>query len=451
MDPAIRGAALVICAISAALGGITLRDDLISRAIASKNTSRENSAVDQYARASLDLEDFNRFTKSAESPLISNETLWRIAKTIHAKTDLISDTDNKLAAICSEYRALSRALKGAPKNSRYLIGLANIRQLLGKLSCPGVNLGSDYKVALEAAIQSDPNNPEILFSAGLISLWDQDGNSARRNFNRFLMLGGTPSSSQEESILSSISSVSDLQAVVPAQFPQVVRWTQLLTGKFDGDRELSAALAELQTTALEQSRLNRESGKISSAIYRDRLSELRFLAASDVVRQQIDSELGGLYSQSFDRRLGALFVSLSSMNELASVIGASDGDSRPNRSSLISWGGDQVVSFDSRYQSVGAFVGSKRRAKLFLLAGQAGSIVRDATLIRVLVSSNNSSYTDVSDSCGIFSYQFEARPMIAIDASRIVDGFPYWKINFASGSDDPRLTNSLSELLKIYG
>jgi hypothetical protein len=383
---------------------------------------------------------------------LSGHTFWRGAKVAHSAVDFQTDITKKINLVCNELAILRRAVSVEPQNSRYLVSWANVRQLLGQNSCPSQDaLPTSYGRAIEMAVEGDPNNPSVLYSAGLIYLWDADGNNARRLFRRFLLAGPRPSDAQVEVILSSISSIEDLNAVLPGRFPQIVQWSKVLGVKFADETRFQAALGELQSAALDVSKKEVLEGGITAAIYRDRLVQLRFISATDAVRRNVDSELGELYIKNLDKRLGMLFARLGQLGELSVVRARSDGDSRPNRSSLTSWGADGTVAFDSKYQSVGAYVSGKRLPKILLLTGGPGVSARDPSLVKVLVSSDNSSWLDITDSSGVYAYQFEDRPIVMIDVAGFSEEYPYWKVTYGSGADDPRIVNNLSQILRIYG
>lgn len=443
MDPIVRGAALSLCLLSVGLGVFQIRDSLVQRRV---NWISEQEPMAMLGKSS------ELISELASSRGLSGETFWRAAKATHAVVDFETDLNKKIDLVCNELQILQRAVAVEPNNSRYLVSWANVRQLLGDRVCPEVGgRAAEYKSAIERAASLDPNNPAVLYSAGLIYLWDADGNNARGMFRRYLLAGGNPSESQISAIQSSISSAEELNAVIPPRFPQIMQWSEVLKAKFPNDPKILNALSELQSTAQALSKKELLDGAISTPIFRDRLVQLRFIAASDAVRRTVDSELGDLYVKGLDKRLGLLFTRLSELSEISLVRGISAGDSRPNRGSLVEWGSDALVEFDTKYQSVGAFIPNNRRPRIILLAGAPGVPARDPSLVRVLVSSDNSAWTEVTDNSAIYAYQFEDRPLIMVDVAGISEQYPYWKVSYGSGVDDPRIVNKLSQLLRVYG
>lgn len=444
MDPTVKGAALSLCVLSLGLGVLQIRDALFLGSV--------SNLAEQEPKAMLTGDGPLALSEIASTNGLAGKTYWQGAKSAHAVVDYEPKVESKLTLACTELELLRRALEVEPTNSRYLVSWSNVRQLIGGNICPGSSAAlPKYNAALDQAIERDPNNPRVLYSAGLVHLWDADGNNARDVFRRYLLAGESPSAPQMEAILSSISSVEDIKVVVPARFPQVVQWSGPLLRKFSGNTNANSTISELQETALEGSRVELQNKSITSAIFKERLVQLRLVVASDHVRRAVDAALGDIYGDHIDKRLGLLFSRLSQMTELSLIRGRTDGDSRPHRSSLTAWGNDDVVEFDGRYQSVGALIPGKRTPKVFILMGSAGLAAREPSLIKVLASTDNSSWTELTDRSGIFPYQFEDRPMLMIDVAGVGDSYKYWKVNFGSGSDEPRITNNLSELLRIYG
>jgi hypothetical protein len=360
------------------------------------------------------------------------------------------DPAQRIELLCHALEQVGNAIRLRPQHSVYLVNWANVRQVLGAShECGRPYTSGDFREAVAFALSSDPTNPSVLFSAGLIRQWAGDEAGAWHLFHQVLLLGVDVPQGQLDYIQSQITSPAALKAIVPARFPQINHWSrQLQKQSFVPLREISPALASLQLSALAQSKSEYEQGRIPIELQIKRLQGLLALGVTNVVRQTIDAELAELLEHKGEQGLAQYLRARSKLVEIQVNRAYVDSDTRPLKGALGAWNDQRPVLLDQFYSSIGFFVPMGAWPRLIELHAQTEVSSFSTTNLKFLVSDDNQRWMDVQGEVRTEKFVLANHTVVAAHSD--VEPSKYWKIHFASSSRDKLFYNGLEQLVKVY-
>ena len=358
--------------------------------------------------------------------------------------------DQVVQLYCDALVELGKAVASEPQNARYLIGWANVRGVLGPLGCAGERTNAELSRVTDLAVRTDPTNTNVMYAAGLISLWSGDLPRARTLFRRVVEFGMNVTPGQVRQIASVLVAPEDVRQVIPPRFPHVVRWSEAVSELFpERRRALEGAFAGLQIDALLQNESELRRGAIPRSLYWERLAGLAVSRPEATVRKKLDAEIGAHLARGPNPRLGAYFLARQNLQELPVVPAALAGDSRPAASALTRWNRNDRVAFDEAGFSVGFFSADRSLVRSIELWGQPNGVRVEPVGVKVLVSDDNQNWRELFDRFEIHSYVFERRPLIVVALD--VEAHRYWKVHFGDSRRDRGLQNALGQMLRVYG
>ncbi|MBN8550541.1 MAG: hypothetical protein J0M12_14595 [Deltaproteobacteria bacterium] len=356
----------------------------------------------------------------------------------------------RMRLYCEALSEMGEALQSEPANATYLINWANVRQLLGNsVECSLPFTTGDYDAAAQRALRDDPANINVLFSAAQIYGWAGKDEESLRSLNRMLLLAVSPKPYQVEYIASRLRTPQDVQAVIPARFPQIAAWSaRLQQEKPDLFRNSQSVLEKLQLAAIDAALAEYRAGQIAPNIYRQRLLSLPGVVASPVVRRRLDSELASFSKSIGDDQLTPYLLKRGALDETAVLDASIASDTRPLKSVLTNWGSNADMCLDDFYGSIGFYLPVGSSPKLIELRGKRKDAVIPSNMIKVLVSDDNQTWAELEGSLVIGSITFGDTKIVTIEPNSRY--FKYWKINFASSAHTRSFCNSAQELITVY-
>lgn len=387
----------------------------------------------------------------AGSPGIPAEAFVELALAEKSRGDQTDEMGERIRWYCRALSSFGQALKYRPQQSDYLMNWANVRQILGDLTCEEELTTGSYQDAIILALKSDPNNNAVLFSAGLLYLWADARGAAFELFKRLLTLGTTVSSAQEDYIFEQLRDPQELKLVVPPRFPQVGRWSRRLWAlNPERKQAFRPVLAPLQLTALKRTQQELESGAIPGKLHLERLMGLWSVAATEKVRQELDRQLEHYYRIMGASELAGYFKLRSQLEQLAVVKAVRYSDTRPLHGSLVRWNEIGRVNLDTFYQTIGFYLPEGSVLKLIELQAFKGDAAEVISQLKVLVSENNRDWVELGPLEVTRSWHKvgDQKLLALTPQSRY---FKYWKIHYGSATRLNQFGAALDNLLNLYG
>ena len=427
------------------LGVFTARewwaDRVISRLIS------EPGAAQSSERAPGSVSSLREAPSSLLHPASVSQALFlRLA----SQAQLETDPAKRMVLWCEALEAVGKAVQAEPRNAQYLINWANVRQLLGDAtSCDRPLTQGSFAAAAQAALDADPTNVNVRFAAAHIFEWAGRRSDSLQQLSRVLLLGTSLSSEQRSSIGGRLTSPSDVEAVVPGRFPQIAEWSMYL--RFQNAplfHDAQEQLTRLQLKAIEESRIEQESGSVPADIHERRLLLLYRAPASAAVRRALDREIA---SQSGSRGQSQLAQYLRERQDLAEtdiVRARESSDTRPLKQPLLHWSPVGEFCFDDFYTSVGFYLPNGESPKLIELRSKVELDPGVRGSMRVYVSEDNRSWSELQGNVQYQSVTLGDSHLIAIRPNSTY--FKYWKIAANSSTRSRTFCDSAEQLLVVY-
>ncbi len=377
---------------------------------------------------------------------------WHIKAHAELRLAALKETDQnrRLELLCSALSEVGKALTHQPHNSVYLVNWANLRQLVSaKHDCALPYTRGDFREAVAFALNADPTNASVLFSAGLIRQWAGEPELAWGLFKQVLLLGVSLPRAQVDYIALQIKDAASAEAIIPARFPQIATWTGLLQERQPESAQIYAPVLEkLQTTALATSTQELEQSKIPTDVHIKRISALLAMGVANSVRQKIDRQLSQHLEARGERVLALYLKERASLVEIDVNRAFLDSDTRPLKSVLAAWNDQQTFALDQFYGSVGFFVPGATAPRLVELHAYSDVTSFSPSFLKIMVSSDNQRWEDVLGEVTLEKFLVANHTLVAIRSE--VDLYKFWKIHFASSARTRNFSNPLNKLVRVY-
>lgn len=383
--------------------------------------------------------------------LAGANTDLRSARFFYRSGLLESEMDVKIERTCEALSRLGQALTKQPLHSRALMNWANLRQVLGPISCASPYTEGDFEAVARFALAHDPFNTEVMYAAAQILDWGGKEFESRKLLNRFLSLATSLRPAQEEFVLQRLRSPEQIAEILPQRFPQIIEWSARLRERSPGVFESAApVIAQMQLAGIDQNDRAFEAGTIPAELFYRRLVQLLDAAALSSVRQRLDSELMKYYTLVGKRDVVDYLEQRKRYVNLEIIPAGLVSDTRPLKSSLFQWGLEGRVAFNTYFNSIGFFLADRQSPRLIQLAadGRTGGIVESD--IRVFASDDNRRWAELP------AAQMNVKTMEIGERSIVVIRLPeqahrYWKIHYANSARRGTFINELAGMISVYG
>ncbi len=390
------------------------------------------------------------YEDSLNLPLLAQGMGYSTAQLLYRIGLLESSEDRRLEYFCKALGNLGIAIKRQPFDSRLLVAWANLRQLLSGIECKESLTSGDYEQVARYALTQDSTNAEVLFSSAQILLWAGKKDEAYALLKSFLNFGLAINDRQYGFIDRQLNRESDIKAIIPGHFPQIVEWTRRIKLKnlsfFD---EVAPTLTELQLEAVLRNESDLKSGKIPAQLYFDRLTSLLEVASSSRVRARIDAELSRYYGLQGQDSLQKYLDSRRLYESLQVNSAAISADTRPLKAPLVNWLAPGSIVLNQFYNSVGFYAPKGAAIKYIELVGNKDSGLISEVSLKLFVSDSNQQWSEVTQEVAVTSFEMAGLPRVVFTVPDLPQR--YWKINFSSASREGRFANRLTEMVQVYG
>ncbi len=433
---------LSLCAFGAAwasfysLQGVLISEQASSQAAAAGGSE---SLADEALSASL----------RAAARTGSSADAIRAAALLAERAQLSTNLDERLVNFCQASALYRNALEGNPRDSRLLIGLASQQQLLAGYRCPDTPPVGTVSELVDRALYWAPWDRDVLVWGARLKLWSQDREGALQLFSRSLLYSTELTAGQEGEILDELRTAAEFQQVVPSKFPQIIRLSARL--KEQRSKEFSlwrADTAQMQLKALDDARLRYEKEELPKELFERELHSLQEVAASDAVRQRIDTELARLARLRGAEVEAEIFQKRAGFAQLQLVPAVAASDTRPAASSLVEWGYEHTLAFDDFYQTIGFYLPPQQGVALIMIKGTIPGQSLNLEAIRVLASEDNERWIEVRPAqIQAFSSGNAEFLAILLQSER----HKYWKIHNNSPVRRKQFEGTVREMLLVYG
>ncbi len=388
---------------------------------------------------------------AADKPLRSPEAAVLFSNWLREAAAEERNGDTQIALYCRSMSLLATALEVEPFNSRYLINIANTRQLLGDYACPDSRTDFDFQPAAALAVERDPFNRSVLYGAGALAVWSGKSGAAKKFFHQLLRYSPLLSEGQQHFILAQLRTAQDFAAVVPPRFPQVNHWSGMFRAAqpraFSQGREQIAAM---QIAALREGIREFQNRLVPPQLHLRRLLGLLPHAAMPAVRREVDKLIAEFFS---DMRLDVdaqkYFAERAELEEVSVVRSFIAVDSRPLKSPFFRWEGNAKVSLDDNFASLGFYMREGQAARLIELRSETAQPAELKSFLHVYVSEDNEHWRELQKEIAVSDFEVGDSRVFVIRIPRSAD--KYWKIHFASSKQDRIFTSKLTEMLRVFG
>lgn len=364
------------------------------------------------------------------------------------------DPKQRAALQCQSLIELQAAVKARPRESIYLVHLADQLQLrTSNESCPEISGTSGVTSIVEYALQQDPTNMQVTYAAGLLYLQQGDVSRAYPLFKHFLAASTGASDAQINFLISLVHTKEDLLSIVPARFPRIAPISGILkhyhTNLFESLRQ---PLAQMQIEGIQASLADFKSGVLPRIYHLQRILSLMEVVASSEVRRELDNQLSLVYGGEGQQDLAGYFRLRAEMLDLEILRGALATDTHPLKGNLGQWGSDDIVYVDGFHQSIGFYLKPGQGVKIIELLTTAPKGELTPSALRLFVSENNENWVEFPGNFTIETFKIGTRRVVAMRIDSVPSDMPrYWKINYSLGARSNQFYNSFESLLRVYG
>jgi hypothetical protein len=405
----------------------------------------------QSAVASQDFSIFSnelgeQIDRAEKSFLAGAETKRLKANYLVALARELPDYRARLEVYCRSFDIADDLRRLEPFNAKVLLNWLHWQQMLSSTECAR-DLEQPEQL-IKRAVELDPVNTEVIYQAALLLLWSDNRQLALPYFKRVIELSNRLSAGEEGEILGAILSAEDIKAAIPGQFPQVLRWSELLKK----ERPLIYRLAEDEIRSLQLEAFNKSVLDYSSGLYpaRVKLSHLMGLlqvAVDDTVRKSVDE----LISQMLGERsaLGSYLKQRAELSLIKVNSSRLETDSLPFRSSFSLWNNPGSFILDRAHNSLGFYNNLEKPISFIELGSERAANQIAISDLQLLVSDDNQSWKELP-----FKMRQIANPNLA--GSWLVlepesSAFKYFKVNYKSGERVNSFRNRGDLMLRVYG
>ena len=395
-----------------------------------------------------------RLARAADAAFSSVESKSRYAALLFEQAERVDDESRQVKYLCSALGQLALALREAPFQPSLLVRWASIRRLLAGIECAEPGTGGDYREVIDLALEQGRSDIRAIYAAALLLLTAGERERAFRLFSEVLTFDTNLSSAQRELIFRQVHYAEDLRAAIPARFPEILHFLTFLreNPEYSAGRSSqgwAGELAELEIEAIDRSRRDWLSGAAPGSLHLNRLSSLLNEQPSSAVRRRVDREMAAYWAEQQRHKLAQYLSARSLLDTLVIVPAAVTTDTKPLKSALIGWNEKRAVWLDEFFASLGFFLGEGQGPVLIELVSDAAVPLREVSMLRIYVSSDNSQWKDITGDLEIQTWDDSKSAWVSL--AKVPQYFPYWKIHFASNRRARSFRNRLDRILRVYG
>lgn len=360
------------------------------------------------------------------------------------------DPSEQLKNFCAALSSAGKALVSRPYDARYLLSWASLRQLSGLTDCGLPFTGGSYEEALRKARESEPVDPSVLYQSAQILVWGGKRGEALHTMRAALQFDLVLTPPQQQFIGSIIRTPEDVRTVIPPRFPQVVKWSRLLSGNQTRQSILRESLSSLQNEALDESRDDFRAGRIPGVVYLERLTSLYELSdLDDAVRRKTDEMAAEYLDRRGNGESVAHLKARAALARLDVVRGVSPDDTRPLRGILSNWADPIGICADAYFQSIGFYLPVNQAVKMIEVESRGGGGRGDDGMFQLYVSDNNQEWRELNAEKAFADTSFRNTNTLVFKIPALRS--KYWKVHFAGSKRAPSVCGSINLLLRVYG
>ncbi len=396
------------------------------------------------------------FERAAVAPLAESNDLVALSE---IRNELSNRTVSKRRAEslrCEAQMALVHALEKEPAHGTALANLAFLRSqhptikddTKGCAELKALENVSPVALARYAA-KSDPLNQEVLSTAAFVLSDAGERREARALVQRALALETSMPTSDPLSFLALLDSRADLSELLPRKLSVVTQWSERI-------KRLNRETFSLWSTALSQVQMESLAQLENSDLSDEEISlllRLERVAATPKTGRAIHKLLGkGLG----DDRAAGFYSSLAALERLPSVPASVESSSLMRNGGLTEWNQSARVTLDRYYSAVGFFVPNPEKVRTVNLRSEKTVTDSIAPLLKVFVSENNYSWTDITTAVKVKAVPIDRHGFVSI--SLPPEGLPsafgnpqFWKVYFSGSQRSGAFTGEIGEMLEVYG
>jgi hypothetical protein len=409
--------------------------------------------------------EFAREEQAARSavgfPVFSALPFGNLASTLRNRALKSTQTAAQIVYLCEALATVGAAIARAPYHAPYLIFWADLRQLLGSVNCALPYTQGEAASAARYALQEARANSAVGYMAGMIAIW----NGQREEAFQILREVSTHSlgftEAQQNIIVQQVNDPSDIAALVPPRFPQVIAWIEAFrAGKGERFSEYRAALAITLESALRNLQKEYDNGEVDDVRYYQKL-----ISAISIVPEFAEPEKSSQLVEEFARAMltfearagreagmsiSSHYKKVQNLSVLPIVRAARNADSRPERSNLQQWDSATTLALDTSFQSVGFYSPATQTVEVIELFAYISQNNLDLNNIRVFVSNDNQQWQAPPGGIEIKRLELGSVSIFAIYPQQ-VSSARYWKIHYGGLGGEGRFANNLDDLVRVYG
>jgi hypothetical protein len=342
--------------------------------------------------------------KAAEAPFARAEDAERLFWAYRRLAGSEHDTRSQVGLYCRALSHLGSALARAPKHGTYLAYWADLRELLGDITCSLPYTSGDPFRAGQQAAEFEPVSTNVSFIVGSTMLAAGKGSEALRYFSNVILYSSRLSPLRRQAIFDAIKSEDDLLAVIPERFPQAIEWSNFFRREAEEKRNdhWAEAFEKILFGSFEELRAKHLSGTLTTEDFLPRLTQYVDVFSIPEKRAAVDAELSNTLRR-ISNNLGsnsltdvADYFALRSKVDFVPVIGAITlEDTRPEKQGLYLFDFAGDVQFQEFPHSIGFAVTDRHQIGSIELQFPAGALRNfSANRLRVFYSDDNRTFRE---------------------------------------------------------
>ncbi len=360
----------------------------------------------------------------------------------------MSDPGEQIRVYCRAFSVLNDIVATEPRDAKSLINWLDVSDIISGTQCSANISDQQRKNIIETAVKFDPTNTDVLYSAGLLSVWANEPEEAEKLFHDVLMLSTSLPKGKEITILNAINSKESLKKIIPDRFPQIIYWSALLKDKkpaiYDQSKEV---LEEMQLAAINSSAAEVQKNKNLIKIHLKNLESILTYAVNSKVRKATFEMIADTIGTKTE--LGSYFKEKSNLSPVRTVKAFKAYDTLPLKGVLADWDSNKSVVFDTNETSLGFYKSSDDIVKIVEIVSSSSAGVVNPGELKFFISNDNQLWKEI-----VLPYKLIGNPNINKNYVIIdfkTSDFKYFKVNFNAPLKRAEFWNNAKEIINVFG
>lgn len=385
---------------------------------------------------------------SSDAVLKNNQSLKLEASYLIDLAKRVSDQNEKVRVYCRAFTTLTEVIKREPYDSKALVNWLDVAETIPGSDCAPRISKDQRKKIIELAINNDPSNTEVLYSAGLLYVWGGDTESSLPLFREVIRLSPTLSKGKESAILNLIDSGDRFRKIVPPRFPQITHWSNLVKDKrVSVYRGAADVIEEMQIAALAESVSAVQANPSLIKIHLTNIEETLNAAVSNNVRTAGFKILASTIGQKTE--LGNYVEEKAKLLPVKVVKAAKTYDTLPLKGVFSDWGSTKNVVLDTNETSLGFYKDYSTNIKFVELVSSQPAEPIKSTELKFYISNDNQTWKEASFTYNNLSNPNIERNFLVIEVKN--SDFKYFKVNFSTPIKRATFWNNANKIINVFG